>query len=177
MTVNSMQVGGTHYKTAYEHWDLCVNAALGYLEGNATRYIARWRKKNGVEDLKKALHCTNKLLEVLPKVVSWRGERLVGYEYARGECISFCCQNKLTPIESRIVMALATWRREEDVVEARDDILMLMDEADYERLEGQEPKTVPATDSNKHALQDEIGEPMTEEELLRGLEDLAPRAY
>jgi hypothetical protein len=145
MTVDSMQVGGTHYESQYQHWNLVIAIGMQYLEAQATRYIARWRKKGGMEDLKKALHYTNKLLGVLPKVVGRRSERIVGYEYARGETISFCSLNKLTPIESRILMALATWRREEDVVEARDDILMLMDEA-----EGPEP--VPATDSNKHAI-------------------------
>jgi hypothetical protein len=130
-----------HYVSQYQHWDFCINVALGYLEGSATKYVARWRKKGGIEDLRKALHYTNKLLEVLPKVVGRRSERIVGYEYARGETISFCFQNLLKPTESRILMALATWRREEDVIEARDDILTLMDEAE-------EPLPVPATDGN-----------------------------
>jgi hypothetical protein len=158
-----------HYVSQYQHWDWAIAIGMPYLEAAATKYVARWRKKGGMEDLKKALHYTNKLLEVLPKVVGRRSERIVGYEYAQTETLLFCSLNKLTPIESRILMALATWRREEDVVEARDDILMLMDEAE-------EPISVPATDSNKHAIGYDDwpearyeDERMTEEELLRGL--------
>ena len=62
--VNSRQIGGDHYKTSYEHWDLAVNIPLGYLEGCATKYVARWRKKDGLKDLQKALHYLDKLIEV-----------------------------------------------------------------------------------------------------------------
>jgi hypothetical protein len=34
------------------------------LDGNAVKYLSRWRHKNGIEDLKKARHYIDKLLEV-----------------------------------------------------------------------------------------------------------------
>ena len=37
---------------------------LGYLEGTAIKYLTRFRKKNGVEDLKKAIHFIEKLIEI-----------------------------------------------------------------------------------------------------------------
>lgn len=51
------QVGGTHYGTAaYQHWDLVLDADLGYAVGNCTKYLARAHKKGRpVEDLEKAL--------------------------------------------------------------------------------------------------------------------------
>ncbi|CAN0296744.1 unnamed protein product, partial [Chrysoparadoxa australica] len=51
------QVGGNHYETedGYEHWDWVVDGEIGYLAGNATKYISRWRKKNGLLDLQKAI--------------------------------------------------------------------------------------------------------------------------
>lgn len=60
-----MQVGGDHYpKDGIQHWDfISYNFGPGYLIGNATKYITRWRKKNGVEDLKKARHYVIKLME------------------------------------------------------------------------------------------------------------------
>jgi hypothetical protein len=63
MSANDKQVGGRHYKTAYEHWDLVIAVSMGYLEGNATKYVSRWRKKDGLEDLKKAKHYLDKLQE------------------------------------------------------------------------------------------------------------------
>jgi hypothetical protein len=37
---------------------------LGYLDGNAVKYLSRWRHKGGVQDLKKARHYIDKLIEV-----------------------------------------------------------------------------------------------------------------
>ena len=36
---------------------------IGYLEGCATKYVTRWRNKHGLEDLDKAKHYVEKLLE------------------------------------------------------------------------------------------------------------------
>mgnify|MGYP003639067901 CR=1 FL=1 len=55
-----MQVGGDHYKSDYQHWDFVCDTGLHYLLACATKYISRWRKKNGIEDLKKSLHYINK---------------------------------------------------------------------------------------------------------------------
>lgn len=63
--VNDIQHGGTHYKTmAIQPWDYIVSNNLGYLEGNAVKYLSRWRQKNGIEDLKKAIHYIEKLIEI-----------------------------------------------------------------------------------------------------------------
>lgn len=58
------QYGGDHYETTdgYEHWDWVIDAEIGYLCGNATKYLSRWRKKNGVDDLKKALTYVDKMI-------------------------------------------------------------------------------------------------------------------
>ena len=61
---NSTQVGGGHYSSQIQHWDYVVANDLGYFEGQITKYVTRWRKKNGLEDLKKAQHFLNKLIEV-----------------------------------------------------------------------------------------------------------------
>jgi hypothetical protein len=61
---NSRQVGGAHYAPggALQHWDLVEKHGLGYLEGCATKYISRHRRKNGVEDLGKADHYVEKMI-------------------------------------------------------------------------------------------------------------------
>lgn len=54
---NDFQVGGTHYKSNYEHWDFVYDVLGGdYLEGNAVKYLTRWRQKGGIEDIQKASH-------------------------------------------------------------------------------------------------------------------------
>ncbi len=63
MNVNEKQVGGSHYKTKTQPWDCVEEWGLGYLDGTALKYIARWRKKNGIEDLQKAIHFLEKLIE------------------------------------------------------------------------------------------------------------------
>lgn len=61
---NAYQVGGAHYKQfAHETWDVILDWGLGYLDGNAVKYLSRWRHKNGLEDLKKARHYIDKLIE------------------------------------------------------------------------------------------------------------------
>lgn len=64
MSANSKQVNGTHYKKlAYEPWDLALNIGMNGVMLFLTKYIVRWRDKNGIEDLEKALHCIEKLQE------------------------------------------------------------------------------------------------------------------
>lgn len=61
---NERQIGGDHYKIeGPEHWDLAARYEIGYLEGCATKYILRWRRKNGIQDLEKAIHYIEKRLE------------------------------------------------------------------------------------------------------------------
>lgn len=63
---NDIQVGGNHYKqfAGHEPWDVITAWDLGYLDGTALKYIARWKHKNGVQDLKKAVHFLQKAIEV-----------------------------------------------------------------------------------------------------------------
>lgn len=64
MQANDLQVGGDHYKAEYQHWDYVYDTGLNYLNAQITRYISRWRKKNGIEDLRKALHYARKAREL-----------------------------------------------------------------------------------------------------------------
>jgi hypothetical protein len=56
------QVGGTHYKADYQHWDWAIDVNLGYLESAASKYVSRWWKKGGVADIEKAISYIEKLL-------------------------------------------------------------------------------------------------------------------
>ena len=62
---NEQQVGGAHYATkAIQPWDFIIANNLGYLEGNIVKYVSRWKDKGGVQDLKKAQHYLQKLIEL-----------------------------------------------------------------------------------------------------------------
>jgi hypothetical protein len=61
---NERQVGGNHYAKAIQPWDYIVENKLGYLEGNIVKYVSRHKDKNGLEDLHKARHYLDKLIEV-----------------------------------------------------------------------------------------------------------------
>lgn len=65
LPANEVQVGGDHYrKNAIQPWDYIVSNDLGYLEGNVVKYVSRWKDKGGRQDLEKAKHYLDKLLEV-----------------------------------------------------------------------------------------------------------------
>jgi len=61
---NSYQVDGDHYTSSIECWDYILANNIGYLEGTAIKYLTRWRKKGGINDIKKAIHFLEKLVEV-----------------------------------------------------------------------------------------------------------------
>lgn len=58
------QVGGVHYKQmSIQPAEFIIKNDLGFCEGNVVKYVSRWRDKGGVEDLKKARHYINMLIE------------------------------------------------------------------------------------------------------------------
>ena len=64
MTANDRQEGGAHYKQhKVQVWDAIIDWDCGYLAGNVIKYVVRFRDKNGIEDLKKARHYLDKLIE------------------------------------------------------------------------------------------------------------------
>ncbi len=58
------QVGGSHYKgSVLQPIDVIDAWRLDFYEGSALKYLARHRKKNGREDIEKAIHYLELLLE------------------------------------------------------------------------------------------------------------------
>lgn len=58
------QVGGDHYETmAIQPWEVIQRGDLDFWEGNVIKYVMRYRSKNGLEDLKKARHYLDYLIE------------------------------------------------------------------------------------------------------------------
>lgn len=61
--VQSKQIGGSHYQKAIQPWDIIIEWELDYFEGNVLKYLLRWKFKDGVQDLKKAKHYLEKMIE------------------------------------------------------------------------------------------------------------------
>lgn len=58
------QVGGNHYKEfAIQPVEFCYKNNIPYLEATAIKYLCRWKNKGGVEDLEKAKHYIDLLIE------------------------------------------------------------------------------------------------------------------
>ena len=62
---NNVQVAGTHYKQKpMQPWDYIAANNIGFFEGNVIKYVTRWKDKGGLEDLYKAKHYLEKLIEI-----------------------------------------------------------------------------------------------------------------
>lgn len=70
MPANDRQHGGDHYQgfTYKGHniqpWDVVNIFNLDYFTGVAVVYLLRWRRKGGRQDIEKAIHTLEKLLEL-----------------------------------------------------------------------------------------------------------------
>lgn len=65
MNALSQQIGGDHYKNlAIQPAEYCFRNNIGKLEGDVVAYVTRWKSKNGVEDLEKARHTLDILIEL-----------------------------------------------------------------------------------------------------------------
>lgn len=58
------QVGGNHYiQMAIQPLDFIVANNLNFCQGNVIKYVTRYQFKNGIEDLEKARHYIDVLIE------------------------------------------------------------------------------------------------------------------
>ena len=54
-----------HYQSTIEPIDFIVANNLNFIEGNIVKYIARYKQKNGLEDLLKAQEYLKLLIELV----------------------------------------------------------------------------------------------------------------
>jgi hypothetical protein len=132
MKASDHQVDGDHYRTeegGVGHWDYCVAVDAPYLEGGATKYIARWRDKNGLVDLDKGLH--------------YMQRKQQAYEEGQGNLMGctrndelfkqFIRDNKISPPEAYAIDLCLHWEGQWDLVAAIESIETLI------RVENGEP--------------------------------------
>lgn len=56
-----------HYDFKIQPVEFIMKNGLGFCEGNVIKYISRWQLKNGREDLLKAKHYIDILIDALDK--------------------------------------------------------------------------------------------------------------
>lgn len=117
-SANDIQVGGEHYKSEYQHWDWCINIRLGYLESAATKYVTRWRGKNGIVDVEKAIHYLIKAKEAFlqGRLKNWSmfGDKAY-IETAQRETRRWLESNGISGVEADFMWEVAIWRDDADL--------------------------------------------------------------
>jgi hypothetical protein len=64
VSAKDYQIGGSHYKDkGIQPIEYIMANGLGFCEGNVIKYVSRWRDKNGLDDLLKAKHYLEFLIE------------------------------------------------------------------------------------------------------------------
>tara|TARA_R100000951_G_scaffold59306_1_gene49920 strand:+ start:289 stop:495 length:207 start_codon:yes stop_codon:yes gene_type:complete len=64
MSNKDIQIGGNHYKKMkIQPIDYIVENEIPYREANIIKYVSRHASKNGIEDLRKARHYLDMLIE------------------------------------------------------------------------------------------------------------------
>lgn len=59
------QIGGNHYKNFKIQPIVFIQQnGIGFIEGNVIKYVCRYKNKNGVEDLLKARHYLDILIDL-----------------------------------------------------------------------------------------------------------------
>lgn len=108
VTANERQVGGEHYKgTDYQHWDWVNEVNLHYLPATASKYVTRHRRKNGAEDLGKAVHYIDKAEECkITGSMVFLPQRMAAFW-------RFALENRLTTVEAMICWYLQEGEWEE----------------------------------------------------------------
>lgn len=112
-----------------QHKDYCAAIDAPYFEGCASKYVTRYQKKGGVEDLKKALQYIK--------------YRLEAFDYNRGPFVGqlknealfeqFIKDNNIPGEESDIIDLILHWKEFEDLEEA---MIRINDLIDAEPEEG-----------------------------------------
>ncbi len=127
-SANDRQVGGSHYAGGVQHWDMIELYGVGYLEGCATKYIQRWRLKNGVQDLRKALHYIQKLRELHNA-----GRRVPRGIVPIDQVEVFCAEHRLLPDERQAITYLLRWEHGNHLQRAENAVEALLQSADQQQ--------------------------------------------
>jgi hypothetical protein len=64
LSAKDKQVGGNHYQAlAIQPAEFIHKNGIGFLAGNIIKYVCRYKQKGGIQDLEKAKHYVEMLIE------------------------------------------------------------------------------------------------------------------
>ena len=134
-----IQVGGDHYKGYdYQPLDLIENLNLSFAEGCILKYVIRFRKKGGKEDLLKALdYARRELLKQLKVDSEKRGKEVNPLNVA--EALSFCAQDCILEEDRDFIFDVANYLHAGLMVKAADTIMAKI-KSTYDKDEEDTPK-------------------------------------
>jgi hypothetical protein len=137
--LKSIQVGGDHYKGYdYQPLDLIENLNLSFAEGCILKYVIRFRKKGGKEDLLKALdYARRELLKQLKVDSEKRGKEVNPLNVA--EALSFCAQDCILEEDRDFIFDVANYLHAGLMVKAADTIMAKI-KSTYDKDEEDTPK-------------------------------------
>lgn len=133
MGANDTQVGGDHYKaSSFQPWDI-DRYWVGLLEHGVIKYTLRWRKKNGLEDIGKAIHYLEKLLEENKHYGRTNRALTVNTGPAMGMVAAqFLDKNNITNEHERLIISnVIAWSSRDDIEAALDHALALQMELKF----------------------------------------------
>lgn len=112
MIANHQQVGGDHYRTPFQVWDMVDKLHLDYFEGAIVKYVTRHKKKGGAEDLQKALHYTRKMIELV-----LNSNKLPRHMFPTdGLLDDFAVANDLAAYEIKCIRTVCNWKSINDLM-------------------------------------------------------------
>lgn len=83
MSALDNQVGGSHYMSDYQPIQYASDCKYNAIQLNVLKYATRHKKKNGLEDLKKAIqYCELADVCPFPDTSEWDGDRATRYVHA-----------------------------------------------------------------------------------------------
>lgn len=139
------QEGGDHYQNDYQHWDWVIDAGLGYLEGCATKYVSRWQKKNGLQDLLKAKTYVQKMIVNYDAVYALSIEPPEDIDLINAR---FGKANKLPELEYQFCCLMSDWQSTQQLefaIQLLDSLIATAQRAQEAGLPLAAPTPAPAT--------------------------------
>lgn len=129
---NKIQHGGDHYRSSVQHWDVMAEFyGVDYHIGCATKYLSRWQKKGTpMLDLKKALHFTDKAIEVV-EANPILGSKALMHFVPRDVIERFVIANELEMHERLALLSLWRWDTADDLKQAKVHIEAIIREAEH----------------------------------------------
>jgi len=133
-------INRSHYRNqAIQPIQLILDWFMGFCEGCIIKYVSRWREKDGVADLYKALDYIS-YLQSAPGYPAWLTVVRKAVSLASGQrlhCETYLAKNHITGLEAGVIRAIVIWNlrgERHQLAVAKETLLELINQAESEGL-------------------------------------------